>query len=69
MKTKLLRVLRIEADEVERVTLLFIMGFFMGLFMAAMSVASQSLFLEHFSETEDLPIAFVVSGVLACSPL
>lgn len=63
MKTRLLRVLRIEADEMERVMLLFIMGFFMGLFMAAMSVASQSLFLEHFSETEDLPIAFVVSGV------
>jgi len=63
MKTRLLRTLRIEADEVERVMLLFIMGFFMGLFMAAISVASQSLFLEHFSETEHLPIAFVVSGV------
>lgn len=63
MKTRLLRVLGIEADEVERVMLLFVMGFFMGLFMAAMSVASQSLFLEHFSETEDLPIAFVVSGL------
>ena len=63
MKTRLLSVLSIEADEVERVMLLFIMGFSMGLFMAAMSVASQSLFLEHFSETEHLPIAFVVSGV------
>ena len=62
MKVRLLRILRIEADEVERVMLLFIMGFSMGMFMATTSVASQSLFLEHFSETEDLPVAFVVSG-------
>lgn len=59
----MLRLLRIEADEVERVMLLFVMGFFMGLFMAAMSVASQSLFLQHFDEERDLPIAFVISGV------
>jgi AAA family ATP:ADP antiporter len=63
MKTRLLSFLGIESDEVERVALLFIMGFSMGMFMATMSVASQSLFLEYFSETEDLPIAFVVSGV------
>src|SRR5687768_5738439 len=62
MKAKLLRALDIEADEIERVLLLFIMGFSMGMFMATMSVASQSLFLEHFSETKDLPVAFVVSG-------
>lgn len=62
MKVRLLRILRIEADEVERVMLLFIMGFSMGMFMATTSVASQSLFLEHFSETDDLPVAFVVSG-------
>ena len=62
MKAKLLRALDIEADEIERVVLLFIMGFSMGMFMATMSVASQSLFLEHFSETKDLPVAFVVSG-------
>ena len=62
MKAKLLKALGIEADEVDRVTLLFIMGFSMGMFMATMSVASQSLFLEHFSETKDLPVAFVVSG-------
>lgn len=63
MKVKLLKTLGIEPDEVERVTLLLIMGFSMGMFMATISVASQSLFLEHFSETEDLPIAFVVSGI------
>lgn len=63
MKARLLRILDIETDEVERVLLLFIMGFSMGMFMATISVASQSLFLEHFSETEDLPVAFVVSGL------
>ncbi|MEX1238139.1 MAG: HEAT repeat domain-containing protein [Cyclobacteriaceae bacterium] len=63
MKARLLRFLDVETDEVERVVLLLIMGFFMGMFMATISVASQSLFLEHFSETEDLPVAFVVSGL------
>lgn len=62
MKARLLRFLAIESDEVERVLLLFIMGFSMGMFMATISVASQSLFLEHFSEEKDLPVAFVVSG-------
>ena len=54
MKTRLLRFLGIEADEVERVLLLFIMGFSMGMFMATISVASQSLFLEYFSEENEL---------------
>ncbi len=63
MKARLLRILDIEPDEVERVLLLFIMGFSMGMFMATISVASQSLFLEHFDEEFELPIAFVVSGL------
>ena len=63
MKDRLLRFLDVEPDESGRVSLLFVMGFFMGMFIATISVASQSLFLEHFSETEDLPIAFVISGV------
>src|SRR5690606_26788319 len=62
MKARLLEMLDIEADEIERVLLLFIMGFSMGMFIATMSVASQSLFLEHFDEGKDLPVAFVVSG-------
>ena len=62
MKVKLLRFLAIKPNEVERVSLLFVMGFSMGMFIATINVASQSLFLEHFSETEDLPVAFVVSG-------
>lgn len=63
MKARLLKLLDIEPDEVERVLVLLVMSFSMGMFMATMSVASQSLFLEHFSETHDLPRAFVLSGV------
>src|SRR5688572_5349640 len=62
MKARLLRLLDIEPDESGRVSLLFVMGFFMGMFIATISVASQSLFLRFFSETEELPLAFVVSG-------
>lgn len=63
MKAKLLRMLDVEEDETERVVLLFLMGFSMGMFIATVSVASQSLFLQHFDENTDLPVAFVVSGV------
>lgn len=63
MKARLLKMLDLEPDEMERVLLLFVMGFSMGLFMATMSVASQSLFLENFSESTELPVAFVVSGI------
>ena len=62
MKAKLLRFLDVEHDEAGRVALLFIMSFFMGMFLATISVASQSLFLEHFNETTDLPMALLVSG-------
>src|SRR5687767_14040755 len=63
MKEKLLGFLRVEPDETGRVGLLFVMGIFMGLFIATMSVASQTLFLQHFSETRDLPRALFYSGV------
>lgn len=63
MKAKLLKLLGVESDEAERVFVLFVMGFSMGMFMATVSVASQSLFLEYFDESRDLPIAFVVSGL------
>jgi AAA family ATP:ADP antiporter len=62
MVTKLLRWLNIEPSETGRVSLLFVMGFFMGMFIATINVASQSLFLNHFSETEDLPFALLISG-------
>lgn len=35
----------------------------MGTFLATVTVGSQSLFLEHFSEKEDLPIALLYSGI------
>lgn len=62
MKDRLLRFMHVQPEEASRVGLLFVMGIFMGLFIATMSVASQTLFLQHFSETEDLPLALFVSG-------
>lgn len=63
MKDRLLKFLDVEPDEAGRVSLLFVMGVFMGLFIATTSVASQSLYLEHFSETEDLPYALFKAGI------
>ena len=62
MKDRLLRFMNVEPDEAGRVALLFIMGIFMGLFIATVSVASQTLFLQHFSETQHLPMALFYSG-------
>lgn len=63
MKSRLLKLLDVEADEAGRVGLLLTMGFFMGMFIASISVASQSLYLLHFSETEDLPFALFRAGI------
>ncbi|MFZ6012735.1 MAG: hypothetical protein ACOYXT_20485 [Bacteroidota bacterium] len=62
MKAKLLRFFDIEPEEAGRVFLLFIIGFFMGVFLATISVASQTLFLSHFDEKRDLPFALFISG-------
>src|SRR5205085_3431497 len=62
MKSYILRILDIEHQEVGRVGLLLIMSFFMGSFLACLSVASQTLFLQHFNEKTQLPIALLVSG-------
>lgn len=62
MKEKLLNLLSIEPSEAGRVTLLLVMSFFMGVFIATFSVASQSLFLQHFNEKTDLPMALLWSG-------
>lgn len=62
MKKKLLATLQAAPGEGGRVGLLLIMSFFMGVFIATISVASQSLFLEHFDEGKDLPVALLVSG-------
>jgi ATP:ADP antiporter, AAA family len=63
MKDRLLRFLDVEPDEAGRVGLLFVMGIFMALFIATTSVASQTLYLQHFSEQLDLPYALLKSGI------
>ncbi len=55
--------LDVEPHETGPVGLLLIMSFLMGLFLATVAVASQSLFLQFFSEKDDLPIVLVFSGV------
>jgi ATP:ADP antiporter, AAA family len=65
MLTKLYKLLGIEEGEAGKMTILLLMGFFMGMFIACLSVAAQSLFLIHFPKQEDLATAFVVSGAFA----
>lgn len=62
MKAYLFKLLDIESGEGGRVVLLLVMSFFMGVFLATMTVGSQTLFLNHFDEKNDLPIALLVSG-------
>ncbi len=64
MKKLLQRVLGVEYDEVGPVTLLLLISFLMGLFLATVSVASQTLFLNHYDEGKDLPVALFAAGVL-----
>jgi AAA family ATP:ADP antiporter len=60
MKARLLKLLDIEHEEFGRVGLLLIMSVFMGIFLATLTVASQTLFLQHYEN--DLPLALLVSG-------
>src|SRR6478752_5654162 len=62
MRERLQRILGVDAEESGPVFLLLAISFFMGLFLATVTVGSQSLFLEHFTEDKDLPIALVISG-------
>ncbi len=55
--------LDVEPEETGPVGLLLAISFFMGLFMATVAVASQTLFLKFFSEKDDLPEAILYSGV------
>lgn len=64
MKSYLLKMLDIRPHEGLRVALLLAMGFSMGMFLATIVVASQSLFLAHFDEETELPMAFLVSGAI-----
>ena len=61
MKEKFLHFLGVKKQESGRVGLLLVISFFMGIFIATYSVASQSLFLENIG-TEQLPIALLLSG-------
>ncbi|HRE66227.1 MAG TPA: HEAT repeat domain-containing protein [Cyclobacteriaceae bacterium] len=62
MLKRLWSVLDVEPDETGQVSLLLIMSFLMGLFLATVSVASLTLFLAHFDERTDLPQALAISG-------
>jgi ATP:ADP antiporter, AAA family len=64
MLEKLWKALDVEPEESGPVSLLLIMSFFMGLFMATVAVASQTLFLNQFDEQFDLPKAIAISGVM-----
>ncbi len=65
MKERLQRLLGVEPNEVGPVALLLAISFLMGTFLATVTVASQTLFLnsQRFSEKVDLPIYLAVSGV------
>lgn len=65
MKDRILRLLDIEPEESGRVGLLLFGSFFMGTFLATISVASQTEFLNHFNELRDLPRALLVSGIFS----
>lgn len=62
MKAYLLRLFDIEKGEGGRVAILLIMSFFMGVFLATLGVASESLFLTHFDGKSQLPIALFTAG-------
>lgn len=64
MLSRLWNLLDVEPEETGPVSFLLIMSFFLGLFLATVAVASQSLFLKHFDERIDLPIALAISGGL-----
>lgn len=64
MLSRLWNLLDVEPEETGPVSLLLLISFFMGLFLASVAVASQSLFLEHFDEKTQLPVALAISGAL-----
>jgi len=64
MLSRLWNLLDVEPDEEGPVGLLLAISFLNGLFLATVAVASQSLFLEHFDEKFQLPVALAISGGL-----
>jgi AAA family ATP:ADP antiporter len=65
MKQRLLNLLGVEEADSGPVLMLLGISFLMGLFLATVTVASQTLFLNGFDERKDLPLALVVSGGFA----
>lgn len=57
--------LDVEPEESGRVFLLLAISFCMGLFLATVTVASQTLFLNLYDEQTDLPKALVFSGLFS----
>jgi AAA family ATP:ADP antiporter len=64
MLEKFWNMLDVEHPERGPVSLLLFMSFLMGLFLATVAVASQTLFLNQFDEQFDLPKAIAISGVM-----
>jgi hypothetical protein len=64
MLSRLWKLLDVEPEESGPVSLLLILSFLMGLFLATVAVASQTLFLTTFDEKFDLPKAIAISGVM-----
>ncbi len=62
MKERLTRFLGVQPEETGPVSLLLAISFFMGLFLATVAVASQSLFLLTYDEKSQLPLALVIGG-------
>jgi ATP:ADP antiporter, AAA family len=63
MKSRVLKFLKVEEAESGRVFFLLIISFMLGMFIATFTVASQTIFLNTFSESEDLPKALLISGI------
>lgn len=63
MKARLLKMLDVTPEESGPVFLLLAISFLMGMFLATVTVASQTLFLNFFDEFEQLPRALFISGV------
>lgn len=64
MKKQILKILNVKAAEAPQVSMLLLMGFFMGIFLATFEVASFTLFITNFDEAKDLPVAIVASGLV-----
>ena len=64
MRERIQLLLGVEENETGPVALLLSISFFLGLFLATVTVASQTLFLNNYNEKTELPFALMVSGAL-----